>query len=55
MGPSLRLKVLRAGMQNPALKRAAQGLLDERKTTGARATRLRELLNPVPAPFMHPQ
>lgn len=53
--PSLRLKVLRAGMQDLALIREAQRLLAEGKITGARAKRLRELLNPVPGVFVHPQ
>lgn len=53
--PSLRLKVLRAGMQDLALMREAHRLLDEGKITGARAKRLRELLNPVPGLFVHPQ
>jgi hypothetical protein len=53
--PSLRLKVLRAGMQDLALLREVQRLLDEGKITGARAKRLRELLSPVPGLFVHPQ
>ncbi|MHB8994083.1 MAG: glycoside hydrolase domain-containing protein [Armatimonadota bacterium] len=55
MLPSLRLKVLRAGMQDLALLREAQRLLDEGKISGARARRLRELLSPVPGLFVHPQ
>ena len=53
--PSLRLKVLRAGMQDLALLGQVQELLDQGKVTGARGKRLRELLNPVPGLFVHPQ
>lgn len=53
--PSVRLKVLRAGMEDIALLRAAEKLLAEGRVKGARATHLRELLNPVPGVFVHPQ
>ena len=53
--PSVRLKVLRAGMQDLAVLREAKRLLDEGQITGARARRLRELLDPVPGLFVHPQ
>jgi len=52
--PSLRLKVLRAGMQDLAIMRAAQALLKAGKIKGARAQKLQALLNPVPAVFVHP-
>lgn len=53
--PSLRLKVLRAGMQDLALRREAKRLIDEGTIKGARARRLTELLDPVPGLFVHPQ
>jgi hypothetical protein len=53
--PSVRLKVLRAGMQDLAVMRAAQAALTSGKVTGDRARHLRELLNPVPGLFVHPQ
>ena len=53
--PSLRLKVLRAGMQDLALLRAARRMLDEGQIKGERARELAELLDPTPHIFMHPQ
>jgi hypothetical protein len=53
--PSVRLKVLRDGMEDLALLRAAERLLAEGKVDGARAGHLRELLDPTPGVFVHPQ
>lgn len=53
--PSVRLKVLRDGMEDLALLREARRLLAEGKIKGPRAQRLQELLNPVPGVFVHPQ
>lgn len=53
--PSVRLKVLRAGMQDLALLHACRGLLAEGRIKGSKATKLKQLINPVPALFTHPQ
>lgn len=53
--PSVRLKVLRDGMEDLALFRAAKRLLAEGRVEGARARHLQELLDPTPGVFMHPQ
>jgi hypothetical protein len=53
--PSVRLKVLRAGMQDLALLRAAQAMMDSGRIKGVQAKRLQELLDPTPHVFMHPQ
>jgi len=52
--PSVRLKVLRAGMEDLALFRAAKQALADGRVRGARAKALEELLDPVPAVFVHP-
>ena len=52
--PTIRLKVLRAGMEDLALLRAAKRLLGAGKVKGAAAARLKALLNPVPGLFVHP-
>jgi hypothetical protein len=54
MLPSVRLKVLRDGMEDIALMRAARKALDEGRMRGTQAKKLRALLNPVPAVFVHP-
>ncbi len=53
--PSVRLKVLRAGMQDLALLRVARQMLADGKVKGAKARKLKELLNPTPGLFVHPQ
>ncbi len=53
--PSLRLKLIRDGLEDVALLEAARKLLDEGKVTGERADRLAALLDPVPGVFVHPQ
>ncbi|MEN6404290.1 MAG: glycoside hydrolase domain-containing protein [Armatimonadia bacterium] len=53
--PSVRLKVLRAGMQDLALLRTCRQLLAEGKIKGSKATKLKQLINPVPTLFTHPQ
>lgn len=53
--PSVRLKVLRDGMEDLALLRSARRWLAEGKVQGARARHLRELLDPTPGVFVHPQ
>jgi hypothetical protein len=55
--PSLRLKVLRNGIQDVALLRACKALLQDggsaRMSTKARQA-LQELIDPVPGVFQHP-
>jgi hypothetical protein len=53
--PSVRLKVLRAGMQDLALLRAVRQLLADGKIKGERAKKLKALLDPTPGVFVHPQ
>lgn len=53
--PSVRLKLIRAGLEDIAIMRAARRLLQDSTVTGARARRLRRLLDPVPDVFVHPQ
>ena len=53
--PSVRLKVLRAGMQDLALLRAVRQMIDSGEVRGTKAERLRALLDPTPYIFMHPQ
>ena len=52
--PTVRLKVLRAGMEDLALLRAAPRLLEQGKVKAPDAARLKQLLNPVPGLFVHP-
>ena len=52
--PTVRLKVLRAGMEDLALLRAAQRVLDSGRLKGPAAARLKALLDPVPGLFVHP-
>ncbi len=49
--PSLRLKVTRAALEDIALLRAAQRMIDEGRIDGEAAQRLEELINPVPELF----
>jgi len=49
--PSLRLKVTRAALEDIALLRAAQQMIDEGRIDGEAAQRLQELINPVPELF----
>ena len=53
--PSLRLKVLRAGMQDLALLRAAKQMVAEGKIKGKKAQQVKGLLDPTPIVFVHPQ
>jgi hypothetical protein len=53
--PSLRLKVIRAGLEDVALLDAVRRQLDAGRITGKWATELKALLNPVPGVFVHPQ
>lgn len=53
--PSVRLKVLRAGMQDLALLRAVREMIADGRIKGAQAARMKELLDPKPYIFMHPQ
>ncbi len=52
MLPSLRLKVTRAALEDIALMRAVQGMIDAGSITGASADRLAKLINPVPELFV---
>ena len=52
--PTIRLKVLRAGMEDLALLRAARRSLEKGQTTGAERKQLAPLLDPVPGLFVHP-
>ncbi len=49
--PSLRLKVTRAALEDIALLRAVQQMIDERRIDGEAAQQLEELINPVPELF----
>ncbi len=49
--PSLRLKVTRAALEDIALLRAGQQMIDEGRIDGEAAQRLQELINPVPELF----
>ena len=51
--PSIRLKVLRNGIQDVALLRACKALL-EKGASASLAARLRKLIDPVPGVFHHP-
>jgi len=50
--PSLRLKVTRAALEDIALLRAAQQMIDEGLIDGDAAQQLQELINPVPELFV---
>jgi hypothetical protein len=52
--PSLRLKILRDGMEDLALLEAVRQALDAGRIPEPRAAQLRALLNPVPGLFVHP-
>ncbi|GAF95012.1 unnamed protein product, partial [marine sediment metagenome] len=52
--PSLRLKVIRDGLEDIALMKAARKRLTAGSIRGERAARLEKLLNPVPGLFVHP-
>lgn len=52
--PSVRLKVLRDGMEDLALLAAAQEAVDTGRIPEPRAAQVRALLNPVPELFVHP-
>ena len=52
--PSLRLKVIRDGLQDIALMEAVRAAIDAGTTKGKKATDLAELLDPVPEVFVHP-
>jgi len=52
MLPSLRLKVTRAALEDIALLRAVQEMIDAGSITGTSAERLSELINPVPELFI---
>ncbi len=52
MLPSLRLKVTRAALEDIALLRAVQEMIDAGRITGPAAERLSELINPVPGLFI---
>ncbi len=50
--PSLRLKVTRAALEDIALLRAVQQMIDEGRIDGGAAQQLQELINPVPELFI---
>ncbi len=52
--PSLRLKVIRDGLEDVALLAAARRLLAAGRVPGEQAAELEALLNPVPGVFVHP-
>jgi hypothetical protein len=52
--PSLRLKVIRDGLEDLALMDAARRHLEAGRIRGERAAALQALLNPVPGVFVHP-
>jgi len=51
--PSLRLKVTRAALEDIALLRAVQQMIDEGRISGEAAQQLQELINPVPELFVN--
>ncbi len=53
--PSLRLKVIRDGLEDLALMEAARRALAEGRVTEEQAATLETLLDPVPGVFVHPQ
>jgi len=53
--PSLRLKVIRDGLEDVALLAAARRLLEAGRIKGGKAAELEKLLNPRPGVFVHPQ
>jgi hypothetical protein len=53
--PSLRLKILRDGMEDLALLEAARSALEAGRVREPRAGQLRALLDPMPGLFVHPQ
>ena len=53
--PSLRLKLIRDGLQDVALLAAARRQLQAGRIAGDRARELERLLDPVPGVFVHPQ
>lgn len=52
--PSLRLKLIRDGLEDLALMAAVRRLIAAGRITGQRAADLEALLNPVPGVFVHP-
>jgi hypothetical protein len=52
--PSLRLKVIRDGLEDVALLQAAQRRIESGRVRGDQAAELKALLNPVPGVFVHP-
>jgi len=53
--PSVRLKVIRDGLEDLALLQAARRAIAEGRVSGEKATELEKLLDPVPGLFCHPQ
>ena len=52
---SLRLKLIRDGLEDVALMEAARKKIEAGEISGERAAQLRTLLDPVPGVFVHPQ
>ena len=53
--PSLRLKVIRDGLEDVALMEAVRAEINAGRIKGKKATDLAALLDPVPGVFVHPQ
>lgn len=53
--PSLRLKLVRDGLEDLALMQAAKDAIARGRISGERAEELERLLDPVPGVFVHPQ